>query len=265
MTRLAFSMMVVAACSLTLTACNGDETASTSTGGTGGEPTSSSGGSTSEGGSGGTTTATSGAGGSTSGGSGGVGGTGGEGDGCTDPLLAFDPTAKYTNPVGPYTDEYGGFFASYLEPFKVDTTCQSVVVGLATFGLFCLVPDKVGIATWSESSAEPTIVPEATVIDLADATTLPCEDTSVHLLKLPLATAFKAGKYPFVALELELNLCGAGTKPACDPRRGFRYRPFVPGAGWAPIDQTNPDAPEQIPNVQEELMLGLADCTPSGL
>ncbi len=272
--RWAGTALVVAICA---TGCHEGETttgggagsaaSAASAGGTGGEAgtTASDGG----GGTGGGTTSTGSAGGS----EGGSGGTGGAVDpGCLAPLSAFNTEGSYSNPIGPWIDEDGGFFAGRLpSPFAVDTVCNAVLVGLATFSNpgICQIPATVSIAAWSDAgevdpetgAVLPATVPTATPMPTAGATKEAYGgSTEATIFRFAMPATFKAGEPAFVAVQLQQAICAAGTKPVCDSTSSLRYRPKAPGAGWALLSDAKPDAPAQVPDVEEQLIFGVADC-----
>ena len=216
-----------------------------------------------------------GTGGKTTTGGGGAGGAGGgEPTGCPDPLLSYDPNASYGNPIGPYTDEFGGFFAGRLPPFAVDTQCTHVVVGLASFSnpAVCKLPASVGMEAWSEAGVVdpdtgailPVLVPGAVIVTpLAGLSAGMFNDSpETHVYKVPLTRTYKAGESVFVAAQLQPAMCVAGTFAPCDETASLRFRPEQPGQGWAPLSHAQDSAPQQVPDVAEQLLFGVDGCSP---
>lgn len=85
--------------------------------------------------------------------------------------------------------------------------------------------------------------------------------SDAHVYKFAAPRSFKAGEPVFVALQLEQFICALGTTPACDTTASLRYRPQSPGMGWALLSDADDDAPPQVPDVKEQLLFGLGNCS----
>jgi len=274
---------LVIALAVLLAACDGSGAGvSTSSGASDGGSSSSSassagssgsiGGSTSSTGTGGQGGAGRGGASSTGGSSSATGGGGSAGAACP-PFLGFDPTVDGAGIVGPYVDEYGGFFAVRLSdsPLAAAVECKVLVVGLGAFSnpSVCAVPPEIHALAWSDIGeidagtgevipAKP--LPASTTFAVGDAA-IEGFGPGLRLYRFPLLSTFAAGEYPFAAFRLDPAICGVLTHPGCDGVEPLRYRPAAPGAGWSPLDKAKPDAPPQIPDlVGYQLAIGVEDC-----
>jgi hypothetical protein len=170
----------------------------------------------------------------------------------------------------------GGFFGGRIaKAFDVDTVCESVVIGLASFSNpeVCSFPASVAFDAWSEPNFQDpesgTVVPNQappslTVALFSDAISEDFHgDEMARVLKFAASRTYKAGEPVFVAVQMEKAMCVAGTLPACDTTASRRFRPSSPGAGWAPMSQPKSAVGAQVPPVAEQLIFGVTDCSPA--
>lgn len=192
----------------------------------------------------------------------GEGGNGGatSGDSCPDPLLGYDPTEAPLAGLATTDADVAGVVVAVLDPFDVETTCETVIMGFATGPAPCEVPSAIDVVVFDASTPNALGTPSITAtVPLNDVELLQTTTPGIVKARLHLPTSHAAGLHPFVGVVVRENFCPA-VMPACDPARAMRYRAHPPSNGWRLLSD---DVPGE-PGVEGALYFGLADCaTPS--
>ena len=189
-------------------------------------------------------------------------------------MAGYDVAGVFAGHAGPLPDEHGGYFGARLAPapLGVDVECQTIVIGIASFSnpTICAVPAEIGIAAWSDAGAEDPETGETMPATVPGAVMLPVpnekEDFDGHaeagVYRFAHPVLFKAGEYPFAALQLQQAICAVRSQPLCDGSIALRYRPDgTPGAGWAPLSHAKSTAPREVPDLADQLVIAAEDCT----
>ena len=145
-----------------------------------------------------------------------------------------------------------------LPPFLVETTCHTVIVGLAIGPAPCELPSAIDVVTFDAIDPLLPATPALyAVAPLTDAMLYPTLAPDVFEVRLHLQTSHAPNLHPFVGAVVRENFCPA-VMPACEgePERAMRYKPEPPSKGWHPLSQALPGSPG-TPGV---LYFGLADC-----
>lgn len=173
--------------------------------------------------------------------------------GYPDPLLSYDPAALNFNALGPLPEEVPtGAGAGWLGPFAQEVTATAVIVVVDTMPGFCMLPDPVRVAFWSEDHCGlPADDPNTHAFNtpLADVQQEPLAGTSAVKLTVPLPAniTIPFGQSAYAAIIMATSTtCAASFEPQGDsgPRAIWFGRTDADcdgktdaALGWAYLDQ----------------------------
>ena len=164
---------------------------------------------------------------------------------CPDPQLGFDESDAPIGPLAPIDADIASLVVMPLAPFDAPTTCETVVLGLATGGP-CEKPEAIEVVSFDHDPSTvqdpPAIVSTISLDDLPGASL----GEGALALHLPVDTYHAPGIPPLVGVRVRSNVCPL-VMPSCSDAAPLRYRAQEP-EGWSAID----DVPA--------LFVGLADC-----
>ena len=167
---------------------------------------------------------------------------------CPDPQLGFDESDAPIGPIGPLAPidaDIASLVVMPLAPFDAPTTCETVVLGLATGGP-CEKPEAIEVVSFDHDPSTvqdpPAIVSTISLDDLPGASL----GEGALALHLPVDTYHAPGIPPLVGVRVRSNVCPL-VMPSCSDAAPLRHRAQEP-EGWSAID----DVPA--------LFVGLTDC-----
>lgn len=196
-----------------------------------------------------------------SGGSGGdigstnTGGDGGQAAYVCMSTLGYDPASVPVGPLVPSSADLAGITVSVLQPFAVDTTCETVVVGFFFGHAPCEMPSAVDIVTFDALDPEAPATPAVYVVAPVAGPFFFTSNPNAYEVRLAVHTVHPKGLTPFIGAVVRENFCPA-VMPSCETNTAMRYRANPPWKGWHRLSD---DLPDQE-GTDGALYFGLADC-----
>lgn len=159
-------------------------------------------------------------------GSGGAGGETTTSSPTCGPGLGFDPHATATHHLGGKNSAFpsGTLLAARFEPFASATLAAPLVYLFVDDAEGCEIPDEVLSAAWTEPDGIPVVDPPITQSLISPDMVKPTEDPRVFRVRLdpvlcPAPETF--GEFSFSAVLLIPRTCPALYSPSCDSSNGF--------------------------------------------